>query len=185
MDETLPQELLMTARREDWVLIDSEDVTRRIQEKRKTSGLTFTQIAVNITKHKYEESSSRKMVHYWITKGAMPAEYLLEFEKVMEADFTDAPVSKLDALSRTPIIHEFPARMYQELAVAIVRQAANDYKDARKGMARKNVEERKANQFKNDIYQCEQFFLSDWFNTLMPNTDGEGFLRLLQQRTRT
>lgn len=171
--------------RKDWVLIDSDDIKKRIKTKQRLSGLTFTQLSVYITKCKYEESSARKMVHYWLSNSMMPAEYLMEFEKVMETDYSDAPVTKLDAISRQPIVHEFPPRMYEELAIAIVRQACQDYKEARKGISRENLDEKKRHQYENDIHQCEQFFLSDWFNVLMPNTDGKAFLTLLQQRTRT
>lgn len=58
---------------------------------------------------------------------------------------------------------------YQELAVAIIEQAAQDYVKAK----RKFVRSRNKDSFKRDVAyarmkECERFFRSQWFQELSP-----------------
>ena len=64
---------------------------------------------------------------------------------------------------------------YEELANAIVIQAARDYTKALKKL-KKYPRDAEAKSVKND---CERFFRSSWYNTLT-SVDGEFLMQKLQ-----
>lgn len=64
---------------------------------------------------------------------------------------------------------------YERLARAIILKAVDDYRSARKVLARNPH-----NIFAQDkLDQCERFFLSDWF-AVLSNVDGEFILNKLK-----
>ncbi len=65
---------------------------------------------------------------------------------------------------------------YDELANAIIVQAAKDYRKACVGKRSKTKT--------NEIKQIEKFFLSEWFTTLT-SADGEMILKKLQEEVMT
>lgn len=93
----------------------------------------------------------------------------------------------------------YPIENYRNLAVAIVRQAAEDYIDAKKKLPKLErqleAKKRKPNagesvkrletkimELKRDIVESEQFFLSDRFDIYMPDVNGELFLQELKKK---
>lgn len=64
---------------------------------------------------------------------------------------------------------------YQLLANAIIKKTVDDYRSARKVLARKpdNI------LAKRQVNQCKMFFLSDWFQSLS-NVDGAFILKKLK-----
>ena len=65
---------------------------------------------------------------------------------------------------------------YENLANAIVKQAAKDWQSAMKRLRKKPGN--KAAQAQRD--ECEQFFRSDWF-TVLTGVDGEFLMRKLKE----
>ena len=67
-----------------------------------------------------------------------------------------------------------------ELAAAIVRQAADDYEKALRGLLRKpgNAERQK---LLGRVSECEAFFRSDWFDCLVESVDGEAIIKQVQK----
>ncbi len=65
---------------------------------------------------------------------------------------------------------------WENLANAIILQAVEDYREARK----KHKKRPKNEEAKLMIADCEAFFRSDWF-TALTNIDGEALLRKLQE----
>ena len=65
---------------------------------------------------------------------------------------------------------------YQNLANAIILQAAKDYRLARRKLRRKPRNE----DAKFMVKDCEDFFRSDWFK-MLTDVDGEMILRKLQE----
>ena len=65
---------------------------------------------------------------------------------------------------------------FEELANAVVIQAAKDYTKALKTL-RKYPRDKDAGSVKND---CERFFRSSWYKTLT-SVDGEFLMRTLQK----
>ncbi len=64
---------------------------------------------------------------------------------------------------------------YERLANAIIKQAANDYRSALRGLKR-NPNYDSAQRMKRD---CERFFRSQWFNALT-TLDGEWLMDKLR-----
>ena len=79
---------------------------------------------------------------------------------------------------------------YKELAMAIIYKAAEDYETAYKRWLTGNPINNKTVKSKNNwretiktLYECEIFFLSDWFNTLASDRiHGPTFLKRLQEK---
>ena len=69
-------------------------------------------------------------------------------------------------------------RCFEMLANAIVKQAADDYRNARKALSRKPD----ACQPKEKIRDVEKFFRSGWYQ-LLTSVDGEYLLRRLEEET--
>ena len=67
-------------------------------------------------------------------------------------------------------------RIYENLASAIILQAVKDWRDSVHRLKKRPKNEE---SFKLKA-ECEQFFLSDWFNALTP-LDGRLILRKLEQ----
>lgn len=65
---------------------------------------------------------------------------------------------------------------WEELANAIVVQAAHDYRLAKKRLDKPDLRYTALNM----ISDCEQFFRSGWFSTLT-KVDGERLLRMLEE----
>lgn len=59
--------------------------------------------------------------------------------------------------------------VYQELANAIIKQAAKDYKAAKKS------------RNSGRIAELRKFFRSSWFQVLAPNIDGDWLIRKLDE----
>lgn len=49
------------------------------------------------------------------------------------------------------------------LIEAVVKQAANDYRIARKNLRRKDISKCHRSQYESQLYQTERFFKSQWF----------------------
>lgn len=170
--------------KDGWIRIDSKAMALAIKDKRRTSGITHTQLCEMIFDNRMDDGSARKMFQIYLDKGEMPEKYYKNFLEIMNSDLNDAPAKKLDDIPRKPMFNDFPAKYYQELAARIVYQAFQDYKNAREYMARKKRDPAKEKLFERDIVQCEKFFKSDYFHILMPHTDREAFFANAQKHTR-
>ena len=75
---------------------------------------------------------------------------------------------------------EYHPEPYQELAYAIIRQAANDYRSlARRIESSGDVHEQ--NRCIREMKSISRFFLSDWFCTLSGSENGAIILKKLDQ----
>ena len=67
---------------------------------------------------------------------------------------------------------------YQELAIAVIKQAADDYRRlARESTESKSSLEQK--RIKQQMISISRFFLGDWFCTLSGADNGSAILRML------
>lgn len=65
---------------------------------------------------------------------------------------------------------------YQELANAIVLEAVNEYREAKKKLRKRSTNK----EAKLAIEDCEKFFRSGWFS-ILTSLDGEVLLTKLQE----
>lgn len=68
---------------------------------------------------------------------------------------------------------------YENLANAIIKQAADDYRKALKALSLNN----RNKQAQATVTECETFFRSDWYKELT-SVDGEYLIRLLKEEAR-
>ena len=72
----------------------------------------------------------------------------------------------------------YPCDPYQELAIAVIRQAADDYRS----LGRKSIESGSTLEQKNirqQMIEISRFFLSDWYGFLSGLDNGAEVLELL------
>lgn len=74
---------------------------------------------------------------------------------------------------------------YEELATAIVRQAAVDYKKASQQLSRlppavTEGQKKHRLNLERQVAECKQFFRSEWF-TQLSNLDGEYLMEILDK----
>lgn len=82
-----------------------------------------------------------------------------------------------------PVSDDVPIENYQRLVDYIAQSTAEDYEHALitwycspRETAKKNADA--------TIIQCERFFRSEIFATIMPNADGEDILRLIEKKVK-
>lgn len=68
---------------------------------------------------------------------------------------------------------------YDNLRCAIVEQAAKDYMKAKKRYLKSKNKDRQALY---RINECTKFFKSEYYIALMPNLDGEAFIKMLDKK---
>lgn len=68
----------------------------------------------------------------------------------------------------------------ERLAIAIVKQAADDYEKALREMLRHPAAD-KMRKLKEEKAECEVFFLSPWFEMLVTQTDGKALMVQIQK----
>ena len=67
---------------------------------------------------------------------------------------------------------------YQELAIAVIKQAADDYRHLAKKLDKSpSIPEQK--HIRQQMTSISQFFLGDWFCTLSGADNGSAILRML------
>ena len=74
---------------------------------------------------------------------------------------------------------------YKELGCAIVKQAADDYLEAKKVLYLEkknyNPNEERISECRKMIRDCKQFFKSEWYSRLVPTIDGEYLIKQLDE----
>ena len=69
---------------------------------------------------------------------------------------------------------------YQDLAIGVIQQAADDYRSLTRELLLSVTAEEKE-KIMNKIYSIRQFFLSDWFAILSNSHSGEMILKKLDE----
>ena len=106
-------------------------------------------------------------------------------DKTVKTNKPDIPSSSMNDIARDGGIS--PTHDYDmdtsgalELAAGIVRQAADDYEKALRGLLRRpgDAEKRKLLSITTE---CEGFFRSPWFDALVTSVDGEAIIKQVQE----
>lgn len=143
------------------------------------AGFVFAGTVDSFTLNRIERVTHVKM-HDRVILDEYPSAYV---GSIVLINGTERGTAVAPEFDKAPVSDDVPIENYQRLVDYIAQSAAEDYEHALitwycspSETARKNADA--------NIIQCERFFRSEMFATIMPNADGDDILRLIEKKVK-